>query len=137
MGTIRSAAPSASIRPRPTAVGPPCVGTGWPVAVKALNAVARDSAPGSLRSHISAAAAAACGAAAEVPKNRHVPPTLEPKNVFAPPSVAAMCGTATTSGAPSGAAGVVPSAGPKYSVRGPRELNVSGSCGCRTGLRRR
>jgi hypothetical protein len=61
---------------------------------------------------ISAATAAAWGAAAEVPQKRQAPPLNSAKKVVTPQSVAAMSGF-WISTSPVGAAGVVPLTGPK------------------------
>src|SRR5258705_316884 len=74
---------------------------------------------------ISATTAAACGAAAEVPKKREqLALTNWPKKLVQPPSVAVKSGWWMTSGLMA-AAGTKLVTGPKYRVAGPRELKSS------------
>ena len=103
--SIASSAPTASIRPPPTAQGPKV-----PTAA-ALEARASRTSPGEApgsSSRSSAAAPAAWGAAAEVPQKRQTPGSdfgCRAKKVVAPQSVAATSGLESTSGVGSAAAG--------------------------------
>ena len=101
----------ASTSPAPTAPGPKAP-TGRAVAVRADRSWLAPAPGFAWRS--SAATAAACGAAAEVPQKRHTPSPLwkEPKKVVAPQSVAARSGLAIACGSIA-AAGASPSTGPK------------------------
>jgi hypothetical protein len=108
---LSATAARASTSPEPTASGPNApIGTAVVFCASLTCAGVRPGLPWSW----SAATAAACGAAAEVPKNRNVPPpALVPKNVLAPPSVAVTSGLDSTSGCGSGAAAEPPETGAK------------------------
>ncbi len=107
-GWVRSPAiraAGASISPAPAASGPKL-----PTGTAVLFCIAFTSAAlseGSAASW-SAPTAAACGAAADVPKNRFP----DPKNELMPPSVATTSGLSRTSAEASGGAGVTPLTGP-------------------------
>ena len=106
-----STAPTASTRPAPTAQDQSCQPA--PRSLPGRLRIASGSAAGSASS-IRAATAAAWGAAAEVPQKRQKGEAKKAKKVVLPQSVAVRSGLLmTSSGGPRGAAGVVPSTGPK------------------------
>ena len=94
---LSATAARASTRPSPTANGPKAPTA---VAVSRCAAFTWSGVSAGFAESCRAPTAAACGAAAEVPKNLNVPPTFCPKNVFAAPSVAVTSGLDSTSGEP-------------------------------------
>jgi hypothetical protein len=107
----RLTAPKASTNPAPTASGPKAP-TGRALDPRAVRAWGTERV--GLAWRISAATAAACGAAAEVPQKRLTPGIpVGRKKVVRPQSVAARSGLAIWSGWARGAAGEDPLTGPK------------------------
>src|SRR3954447_18492484 len=99
---------------------PPCIagvapGMTVPVVRIALLMTSNDAVGNFARS--SAATAAACGAAADVPQKRGGVP--KPKKVFCWQSLATTSGLFSTSGVGSAAAGMLPFTGPNRIVTGP------------------